>query len=139
MFRWFPVSAASYADFETGQYLVVTASHGIYMYAEANAESEHVMVLACGNYAYIDRIDSETGWMQVTCGQFRGWVEGAEGNFAVYAQPNEHSYAKVKQALVLANVLNVFSSPIKTNSNIIDSLPSLLIGTKYLLAKMAKW
>lgn len=115
--------ASSYSDFATGQMLIVTAPDGVNMHLAPTTASARVMTLGQGNHLYVDQINYQTGWMKVTCGGHTGWVLGADGWFGTYnATPAVYSYSQKMQARVLATALNVHTTPVKLNSNIIDDL-----------------
>lgn len=114
-------NAASYLDFKADQCLVVTAPDGVNMHDDPSVNAERILILACGTHVTVNSIRTN-GWMNVTCGAYTGWVEGTEGWFNIYqTTPTVYDYTN-KQAVVLANALNVHSAPIQTASNIIDDL-----------------
>ncbi len=117
-------SAASYANFSTGQMLIVTEPDGVNMHQTPEVSSANrIMTLGRGNHLYVKQVNYQTGWMLVTCGGHTGWVYGQEGWFAAYNDtPSVYSYSQNMQAKVLASALNVHKTPVKLSSNIIDDL-----------------
>lgn len=116
--------AASYANFGTGQTLIVTAPDGVNLHqTPVAAETNRIMTLGRGNHVYVNSVNYQTGWMYVTCGGHTGWVLGSEGWFAEYDMaPTVISYTQSMQAKVLASALNVHKDPARLSSNILDDL-----------------
>ncbi len=118
-----PAAAETYADFTKGQYLVVTTPGGVRMHENPDTSAQTLMILTCGTHLQVLDITT-SGWLRIKCGNTEGWSEAVkDGWFATYTdKPEVYSYSSTKQAVVLANALNVHSEPVQLSSNIIDDL-----------------
>lgn len=121
-----PVSDAEASSYYAGETLIVTVAVGVNLHSLPSVSAEKLTVLGQGSHVAVHEVRTD-GWLYVTANGYTGWVDGAYDYFAdansyYNANPQVFNYTNSMQALVMANALNVHSTPVQASTNIVDDL-----------------
>ncbi len=119
--------AATYTSFYAGENLVITTSGGVRLHKAPSVSADAYLTVPYGGRVTVDYIYYEgkfKGWMQVTYGEYIGYMDGNYSYFAEYTGYNSPTITSCnKECKVIAKSgLTVHSSPVKLSSNVQDYL-----------------